>query len=1451
MEPSEGEVVSSPSNGLCMEWQIDGTAYHHVVEQPRWVESSQNNLDGRSGMPTQVSWRGLLLVDQTGHYEIALRTNGHVKLELDHVDQIVNDSNHDRRHVIFELELEQGLHLFRLTWRPGTPLTQAPLVDGLAWKGPGFGYETVPASHWSMPPNSADVLLADGGENLSRRLQCDACHGDPVRQGSAPSLEKLSSKLRPQWLVERLSQPAVRREKLAEESDSFDGRVELQAESNGTSRMPDFLLPLESAKDITAFLWHATSERTQHDKNDSDQALDEPPPTSESEEIQIEAGRDVFLTRGCLACHTYQGIGGVRDLAGGDLTHIGRKRPTNFFRKWLLNPAELQSNHQMPQFEWTTEDVGNVSRFLVATGNDSQVASTEDLSVPESWLTETVRWERGRSLFAQLRCASCHCENAILPPSRDRTPLGTDKGAWRRGCMDVTVGSAIAPTSPVDSTRQSRKRSPYFDVSSQQRDALQRFWSIGRGQVHEFPASITSWLQQKGCLACHSRGTHAGLNPVVRQVTQRYPHLAVREAMFVPPSLDHVGEKLCDHTLLAAIQGKSKVRPYLEVRMPSFRHIDDKESQQMAEAWAAEDRWVEQLDARGPFHDSRLDIAAVRPIGARLVTSNGFGCISCHEIGSVVPLLEKGRGRGPQLNGISQRVRPEWFVRWLDQPTRMVPRVEMPSVRVPVPGLLEDHLPTQIEALWRTLSDPHFQPPRPNAYQVLRQPGPSASDATTRVHVITDVTRIAAHQGLSANTTIRVPEHEYIKPFVIGLGNRHNLLMDLEHAEVAGWWPGDVAAQLVLGKTWVWEVTQPSWLTPKGLPEFRLVASGRTPPALSIEPQRQGQFVTELDRWWHEDGGVTWQHRLHFDIQHASPVVVNIQQKVVPWSDSKQGWIGWHRQVIAQNVPANWQLELRVSGSLGPQIVQTSAATHSRTNIDPTRATIFVNQGGLADGEWYRGELSTSNNTEKYAEWSLHYGAPPVADQFNMVPIPAPPRRSAERLTGIAPGFEVVRLPTHEPVLPTAFSWSPRGEMFVASLDGRIWRVSDQDGDGAEEEMTLAAATLAAPFGMHAEADYLDVIDKTGLLRCRDGDGDGFLESFQTVASGWGHTADYHDWAIGLPRSEDGGYFIATGCETNDRTNEASQWRGCVLRLVPRVSTLSNPREFHVEEVSRGHRYAMGIARRPDGALFVTDNEGDSNAFNELNHVRNGRHFGFVNFVDRNSPPVAVDAPSINIPHPWTRSVNGICFLTGSVDDAFGPLSGQLVGCEYDLQGLVRMSLQEVDGDVQGAVYPLTRQLDGQNSPLLGAVSCGVSPQGDLYVGSFRESGWGAGTNVGEILRFRWSADGLLPGIAQIAACHDGFEITWTKPVPATWAGSAMSYRVESFSREVHPRDNSARKLESIVRVVVAPGGYSVRLVLADMRPESIYAFQLMSIPEGFDLFPSEAYYTLNKVPTR
>ena len=54
-----------------------------------------------------------------------------------------------------------------------------------------------------------------------------------------------------------------------------------------------------------------------------------------------------------------------------------------------------------------------------------------------------------------------------------------------------------------------------------------------------------------------------------------------------------------------------------------------------------------------------LDPAALHIAGARLVTSDGFGCTSCHQVGRTMPEKDEIRSRGPDLALLGRRVRRE------------------------------------------------------------------------------------------------------------------------------------------------------------------------------------------------------------------------------------------------------------------------------------------------------------------------------------------------------------------------------------------------------------------------------------------------------------------------------------------------------------------------------------------------------------------------------------------------------------------------------------------------------------------------------------------------------------------------------------------------------------------------------------------------------------------------
>jgi hypothetical protein len=490
---------------------------------------------------------------------------------------------------------------------------------------------------------------------------------------------------------------------------------------------------------------------------------------------------------------------------------------------------------------------------------------------------------------------------------------------------------------------------------------------------------------------------------------------------------------------------------------------------------------------------------------------------------------------------------------------------------------------------------------------------------------------------------------------------------------------------------------------------------------------------------------------------------------------------------------------------------------------------------------------------------TLHYRTRIAADKYLADP---PPAIAAEAdAVEIAPGFVARRLPLPDDIMPTGLSWNPRGELVFSTLKGQVILARDTDGDGLDDETQLLADGLAAPYGLWAGGNgYVDVITKPALVRLHPiGSSEPNLH-VQTLASGWGHTDDYHDWTVGLVRDASGAYYIGLPCQQDDRTSAQANLRGQMLKLVPGTPT-KNLRPYAIEPISAGHRFPMGLALNRDGELFVTDNQGNYNPFNELNHVRQGAHFGFINKLQKNagmkSPPL--DEPAIDIPHPWTRSVNGICFLNtpqklldaqGSV---FGPLEEQLVGCEYDTRRLVRMSLEKVGGEFQGAAYPLSIPPAQPEQGLLGPLVCGVSPRGELYVGNIRDSGWGAGNNIGEIVQIKLDPANLPGGIAEVRAAPQGFTIDFFQPVDAKLAADPASYSVESYRRQSTPAYGGSdldRRTEKVRAVHLAPDHRRVTLELAEMREGFDYDLRLKNLaPGGRTFHPAEAYYTLRQRP--
>jgi cbb3-type cytochrome oxidase cytochrome c subunit/glucose/arabinose dehydrogenase len=1298
--------------------------------------------------PFRVRWQGKLLTKIAGSYQIAAFSAGSVELRINDKVVLAADTTDAKWTMSEPIEFSFGRHDSELRLKSEPPQVELSLY----WRGPGFDWEPLNPANLFHRTEASPPASFSAGKQLARALRCVACHQGQAAL-PAPQLKPGSGHVSREWVANHLIR-------------SPDGAPRQHR------RMPYFDMSPQDARDLATYLAEATDDTSDLPNNDK----------------QTREGRELFLKRGCVACHRMETVGSIHWLDGGDLTQIGGKRSTDYLRQWLTNPAELQTHHRMPKFKWAAGELELIVGFLASTAPTRPKFEMGDA-------------KRGASLYQEHGCVHCHAEKK--PDSLPARPLGRNS-AWDKACSG----------SP---TVEANRKQPRYLLEATDCESLQDFFSQQRSAADDHSSAWQLGQQlfaEHRCAACHSRGGEPGLASKLRGVADRYPHLAPELPAVTPPSLNSVGDKLNVNALRKAIRRDGEAhRDWLTVQMPQFELPREYE-----DAIIAYLRGSDMFPPNGPQPKPAEAPENLGNVGARLVTTDGFGCTSCHRIGKFKPPKAPLNARGPDLAMLGERINRQWFERWVRNPARIVPRMEMPSIKAPVHGVLDENLPAQLAAVWETLNQPGFAPPAPNPIRTVRRSGTSA---TERAVTLTDV--------------VRLGDQKLIKPLIVGLANRHNLLFDLETASLALWWTGDTARQRTEGKIWFWEVANPSLLAKVDrVADISLIQEGRR-----VSPILRGQFVTEFDSLRYEGDTIRFSYRLSFPPEVSAAPIIVVETLRPLWNES--GESGWRRHVEVQKTPPGWAAELQVDS--------VAAGSGSRVAVGNVAVGNKATDAAQVSKE---GWVPAQNQ-----QWQVDYLTRQLVDKYATAEIPAH-RAAVEKLPAIVPGFSAQTESLEGSIMPTGLAWLPDGRLVVCSLKGRVWLLTDSNNDGVFDKTEQFSDELAAPYGVAVGKDatgqlYIDVINKYALLRLYDRDQDGFAEEVQTVASGWGHTSDYHDWALGMPRSDSGGYYISIPCQQDDRSKAASLHRGTVAELVPRQSTTTDPNLYSISPISAGHRFAMGIARNKAGQLFVTDNQGNYNPYNELNHVRPGKRYGFINKSER-SPDFRPERtePAINIPHPWTRSVNGICFLETAAENAFGPFTGHLVGCEYDTRRLIRMSLEEVNGNIQGAAYPLSQYQPVDGKSFLGPLIVEISPDGDLYVGGIRDSGWGGANNIGALTRLRFEPDQLGIGIAEVRAIRDGFEIDWTGPVDTEKAGLLEQYQLESARRESTPSyggDDIDRRVENVVRVeVVSPT--RVRLHLAQLKPGFVYDIRVRNIAAGNQpFFPAEAFYSMQSVP--
>lgn len=416
--------------------------------------------------------------------------------------------------------------------------------------------------------------------------------------------------------------------------------LENPASYRANAHMPTMPLTAVERADVTTFLAGVVTRGYSESGSISEKETQADP------NVLMKKGEALRDSLGCKACH-----GAGADLI--DNKSVGSKMTVAALRAYLLAPDKTEPTGRMPSSLLTDDEAAALATFL---GTKKNLAFE---GAPPSGNAA-----RGRALVSGSGCLGCHTleiggetlKNELLAPPFLALYAATKAG--RGGCL--------APKPPA--------KSPRFNFSENDRAALGSY--LANGDVAPAPTvELERAFNFHRCRACHE--------------TDRPALLPWKDHA---PSLADTGNKLRTPWVQDVVGGKTRMRHWMELRMPSF---PQSVGARVAHGLAAQAG----ASAEDPPPPPKPDALTLRDGVSYLGRGEeGLACINCHDFawyrsGAATP--------APDLASMGRRMRPEWFGRWLRDPQRIQEGTQMPTYFADVEKGVVDR---KVSGMWAALA---------------------------------------------------------------------------------------------------------------------------------------------------------------------------------------------------------------------------------------------------------------------------------------------------------------------------------------------------------------------------------------------------------------------------------------------------------------------------------------------------------------------------------------------------------------------------------------------------------------------------------------------------------------------------------------------------------------------------------------------------------------------------
>ena len=659
-------------------------------------ESFHPQLSGERGT---AQWKGYLNLLRKGEYQFSAQLLGQVTVSVAGKNVLKAEVKGDKaeRKTGPKTELPAGIQpiTVEFTRVPGSARLE------LLWDGPDFLKGPLSHNFLYHLGSKASAKLepyhqSDLGRFLVEEHSCVSCHS-PNKHAVAktltsrrgPNLSNVGERIYPGWIYHWLQNPhEVYPDAVMPKLFGTDevGKAEAYAVAKYLSVLGD--------------------------------TLQEQP--GQLEKASVDRGRILYSSVGCLACHgdpfsdanaeeqklSFYQLPKQFSLKG----IVGKTHPRKL-AEYLQNPHRTDPSGRMPSLLLNAKEARDIANYLC--GGKTGVADTARMKLPEEPANAMIlkafenlkppaedvpRFKNlsaeekiltlGKRLIENRNCTACHelkFKDIAVKPRLAKASFSDicNPQSAKSGCL--SANKELCGTAPK------------FVISPSAGKAIVRFLSSGTKGIGSiaptYQARVT--MQRFRCLSCHDRHGEGGLTDDVIEQLKKYEKAENAESI-LPPQLTGVGHKLRSSWLEEVLLKGGRARPWMALRMPQFgkEHVGN-----LPEALAHLEG-IEPYDKLDKVNMSNENLAA----GRFLLGKSGFGCISCHDIAGVPNFGT----RGPDLATTNQRVRYDWYRRWMQQSQRMDPGTKMPTAfpdgASPLLSVLAGNADAQAEAIWAYMS---------------------------------------------------------------------------------------------------------------------------------------------------------------------------------------------------------------------------------------------------------------------------------------------------------------------------------------------------------------------------------------------------------------------------------------------------------------------------------------------------------------------------------------------------------------------------------------------------------------------------------------------------------------------------------------------------------------------------------------------------------------------------